>query len=420
MHNSEELAELYEAKLPVLNEASHRLRRHLEDVLRHAGDPQIVRARLLPLRVKTLDSVSAKADGHGWSGSDAIYRCPDIVGARIVCNNVADVYRIAELVKEMHFIGDPSPSIQNYMQTPKPSGYRALHINLRVDAGEALHYDYIGCEIQVRTLLQDAWSHLSHDDLYKKGASLPVDLQGRASDLATILGAADEVAQRVRDRIGEERPAPGTSPDLSVVATDGLAHLFAQTFGRYAPQYVLKRALQVCRRVGLTDLQSVAAALADATLRERVAGAYSEVTRWRPSAEDIFLSIVGAGGDSGKAVRSSRRRARKAWDEIEAVAASEAASAMPGTKAEFEAQLDEEDLDLEVLANALGAWGECAICGATILRADALEEALCHHYDIDSLDGRVEAVAWQSGIEVGDFDNSSLCSYHGNLLAKDD
>ena len=74
MQNSEALSEVYQAKLPVLEEASRRLRRHLEDVLRQAGDPQIVRARLLPLRVKTLDSVSAKAQAHRWEGSDAVSR----------------------------------------------------------------------------------------------------------------------------------------------------------------------------------------------------------------------------------------------------------------------------------------------------------------------------------------------------------
>ena len=90
----------------------------------------------------------------------------DLVGGRVVCNNVKDVYRFEALLREsLPFQAGPVER-QDYIQTPK-NGYRALHLNFRLHVGKPLARQAIPCEAQIRSRLQDAWAELTHTDIYK-------------------------------------------------------------------------------------------------------------------------------------------------------------------------------------------------------------------------------------------------------------
>jgi hypothetical protein len=76
-------------------------------------------------------------------------------------------------------------------------------------------------------------------------------------------------------------------------------------------------------------------------------------------------------------------------------------------------------------AGAFDALSECAICGTKIVQTDSLAEALADHYGLegdeaDKAAQSIESAVLNSGVETGDFHNSSLCCYHGDVMRRDD
>ena len=146
-----------------------------------------------------------KAEKNGWQANQALSACCDIVGGRVVCNNIEDVYRFVELLREALPAG--TVAIQDQIDEPNSAGYRALHVNLSLRVGtDPFRPELVPCEIQIRTRLQDAWAVLSHDDIYKQ-QELPEEVRARFKDLSEVLAAADHIASDIRRRV-RSRPRP--------------------------------------------------------------------------------------------------------------------------------------------------------------------------------------------------------------------
>jgi len=56
-------------------------------------------------------------------------------------------------------------------------------------------------ELQVRTLLQDSWGDLTHEDTYKPGAPLPALVTTISRRLADLLATVDDLAQDLREEL---------------------------------------------------------------------------------------------------------------------------------------------------------------------------------------------------------------------------
>ncbi len=149
----------------------------------------------------------------------------DLVGLRVTCINLRDIDMIRTALDTLPRAAgsglwlDPA-SERDYVADPKESGYRGWHVNLGVEVGETP----VVCELQVRTLLQDSWGELTHEETYSKDGALPplVDvLSTRMSDLLAIL---DDIAEDLRtelDRIDQEvvaEPADAVSVAADVHA----------------------------------------------------------------------------------------------------------------------------------------------------------------------------------------------------------
>ncbi|MDO4938048.1 MAG: RelA/SpoT domain-containing protein [Sutterellaceae bacterium] len=84
-------------------------------------------------------------------------RMQDMAGARVIVERVEDVYRVADMLKTDIDYKDTITKTYDYIQSPKPDGYRGLHLVLRVP-----HPEYEGksvrIELQIRTKTQHAWA----------------------------------------------------------------------------------------------------------------------------------------------------------------------------------------------------------------------------------------------------------------------
>ena len=423
------LREIYEHKLPELCRAKARIKSLLKEVVLAIEDRNLVRAEVLCVRIKDFPSLQRKARKNGWQPDQALWRCTDLIGGRVVCNNIEDVHRFAELLKErLPLFLDFDLDVQDYISEPKGGGYRALHVNFRLDfVVEHFQMHSVPCEVQIQTRLQNAWAELSHDDIYKQ-SGLPEDLRARANDLAEILAAADKIASDIRLRVMREIHAPSHQPDLGQVSTDGLVYSFKEVFARSPSEYSVRQALNLCDHFNLGTLEKFSKILKSSEFRDKAEKTYRSILGVSIENEDVFLAaLYAAAKGKAKAFKWVKKKARRAWREIEAFAIRETLSSLPDTIDDFIEELKDPSVDtkeVETWAEALGATSNCAVCSTTVVQPFAFAEAAVRHYEVSEdqpgFIERIYSVIEPSGLETGGGNDDSLCAYHKHLQAKDD
>ena len=159
----------------------------------------------------------------------------DLVGLRVTCTNLRDLDMVQVAldglpkrprIKQPLAIDESSE--RDYVESPKESGYRGWHVNLQLLLGSTS----VTCELQVRTLLQDSWGELTHEDSYSKAGELPPLVEILSKRMADLLATLDDIAEDLRselDRI-DEAAVDGTDdqpdesqvgePDLSAIEAD--------------------------------------------------------------------------------------------------------------------------------------------------------------------------------------------------------
>ena len=422
-----EIREVYEDRAPALDRAADRLRSILESVVATIEDKALVRAEVLGVRIKDLSSVQRKAERSGWKADQALSCCSDLIGGRVVCNNVEDVQRFAELLKEKLPATWGEVDIQDYTSEPNEGGYRAFHVNFRLDVGEHLFLpDLVPCEVQIRSRLQDAWAELSHDDIYKQ-PGLPEDLRARAKDLAEVLAAADRIASDIRSRVMRETECQEHRPEMGQVSAEGLTFDFREVFGRSPPDYAVRLALNLCDRLQIVSLEGFPDVLGRTGFRDRVAETYRAVIGIGIGIEEVFLAALYAFAEGDdKAISWVRKKARHERDEFEQFAKREALSSLPDGFEELIKALEDpgSNADIAGWADALGATSDCAVCGTTVIQPFSFAESAVQHYEIPGehdadVHERIEAALRASGEETGGWGDGSLCAYHNEQAAKD-
>ena len=126
-----DIQETYERRHPALRQAEERLRSILESVVAAIEDKTLVRAEVRKVRIKEVPSIQRKIEGTRWDPDQVLSRCEDLVGGRVVCNNVEDVHRFAALLKEQLPSFEGEFAVQDSTTEPNEGGYRALHVNFR-------------------------------------------------------------------------------------------------------------------------------------------------------------------------------------------------------------------------------------------------------------------------------------------------
>jgi len=125
----------------------------------------------------------------------------DLIGIRIVCLYDDQIPLLAALLKEHFRVLDVTDKISAVESTEDIFGYKGLHMDLAVDGslqgGETSPGEPLRLEVQIRTLIQDAWSVLDHKIKYKK--SIPSDLKRRINVLSALFELADREFKAIRD-----------------------------------------------------------------------------------------------------------------------------------------------------------------------------------------------------------------------------
>jgi putative GTP pyrophosphokinase len=412
-------SEKYERAARLAKIAKDQIMDALSVPISQLGAQLLVRTRLDAPRIKDRSRLTRKMLERKWTEDDVFDNCEDFLGLRMVCNNLQDVFRAADLVeKSLKELGLDTRR-KDYINDPLPTGYRALHILTTVPVAFGNSSLAVGCEIQIRTLLQDAWARLSREDIYR--AKAPTSIQRQLREMSASLADADRLAEDVRVQITRRRggePQPPQSP----IVESGLAFMFTRAFGEEPPSYLIDWMLAELKQTGVRA-DALDTVLQDREFLDACRAAYREETRWPADPTRAFEWAVKSLVNGKEATLNlARQHGKSDWDEVDAQYQSEMRSVLPDKWETLEEELDQGGAAIGEIARYFDTRRDC-LCGTEMIEYDDFADALLNHY---ALRGDEEPPAYQTIIDAlassgfEDADGSDLCSTCHYKLSRDD
>ena len=138
-------------------------------------------------RLKSEKSILKKLEDNGYDKTveNVEKHIHDIVGFRIVCSFLSDVYDIVNIIKSSKNFKLKGEN--DYIKNPKETGYSSYHLNILVPIYLEEKLEYVEAEIQIRTVAMDFWASLDHKLQYKLPEDIPVYLERE------LLSCSDEI-----------------------------------------------------------------------------------------------------------------------------------------------------------------------------------------------------------------------------------
>lgn len=153
-------------------------------------------------RLKSPESVISKLQRKGLpvEFASAKEHLSDIVGVRIICSFVSDIYDLYEILRSRHDIR--IMECKDYIQNPKPNGYQSLHLIVEVPILLSKGTEYVRAEIQLRTLGMDFWASLEHKIFYKYNKDIPERLKRELFEAANMTVQLDAKMKAISEEVG--------------------------------------------------------------------------------------------------------------------------------------------------------------------------------------------------------------------------
>lgn len=196
--NKEDLSESYDFYRPVLSAVLFSIEQKLKKCLHLASMPTFkTRIKSFPSYYKKLLRIKPES-----LGKQKLPVLTDLMGIRVICAFLEDIAIVEEQIKSEFKIEEIER--KGAQQTFKEFGYESIHILVDIPEEFKSATDKIPkglvCEIQIRTILQDAWAEVEHELVYKSEFS-PFDLplRRKLASMNASLSLADIIFQEIRD-----------------------------------------------------------------------------------------------------------------------------------------------------------------------------------------------------------------------------
>ena len=438
------LEKLYRKRLPVYRRAKDRVTTCIREMVEDFAEDRLFRVASLEARIKEFDSLKQKVvDRQIEDEEQALENIKDIVGVRIVTNNISDVRRIFEGIKDLRVISYDAGSLQDYLDSPQDSGYRALHLTVSCFVDHKGVQHEVACEVQIRTLFQDVWGILTHEDIYKNDQDLPLVILKLSRRLADQLRVLDDIAQDIRDAISEEVGSAELPPE-SPITKEGLAFLYHQQSGKHLLDFEIQQWMNALQEAGCSTIDAAERLMPSPDVQRKMRGIYGSVWGYDDSEERVSeeeagdMHWVAAGlpvgmmlyygtkimaGDA-QGYRKLRRAVESEYEDVVGVARRDALAGLPKTVEELIEQLQNGGLDsddLTPILRELGGIVECDMCGEEILICEDAHEALDNHYGSDRPEilDLLYGLAPSFPIDTDDEEMPRLCHHCAHLLTSD-
>ena len=190
----------YESYKPILSEIMSNIEDKLRKTIKLASNPTY------KSRVKSFNSYyrkvlrlkSAEAETNNF------VELTDMMGIRVICAFLEDLSEVEQQIKDNFVVKEVE--YKGAQQSFREFGYESVHVLVSIPrdcmpkkCGLPLPESLV-CEIQIRTMLQDAWAEVEHELIYKAGFT-PFDmpLRRKLASMNASLTLADIIFQEIRD-----------------------------------------------------------------------------------------------------------------------------------------------------------------------------------------------------------------------------
>lgn len=202
-----DVKETYEKKLPLYQKAvagvSETLAKLLENEKIHS----------IKYRVKTFESFLDKITVKQYQ--KPFTDCTDIAGCRVICLFKDQLPKIAKKIEKKYDVLETVISEESSNQF----SYQKYHIIVRVGS--------LACEIQLRTIVQEAWAEIEHYINYSQMIGAEPKLVRKINALSALFEIADDQFRDIHITYQDTLKQPVKSTEITPVA---LYHYCKKTF----------------------------------------------------------------------------------------------------------------------------------------------------------------------------------------------
>lgn len=410
----------YEARLneykDTLNQIISLLKLRLGQLAARTG----IRGRITESRIKRPAKVWKNATKKGLTISESFTQVEDLIGIRIVCNNLSDISPIVEMIQTNISILNVV-DVKDMVSSPLNNVYRATHLRTEFVHIFDSNKNRIPCEIQIRTLAQDTWAQLSRADLY--GKDVPPSINTLAHALSTQLSTIDEISQLIRDELNKNPSVAEEIKNTDYITPQRLALLYKDKFEEDIYESSLIDWVKHLEEAEAKTIGDVRKLLEDTQIKERInkiskriRGFHLENIEWA-----VYSALVASESSINSGIRTVQSRIQNEWDEIVTTARNEALSEMPDTLEEFVKMLKAGSIPIWSLKE-LGGIHSCSRCGTDILQPEQAAEAVLEYYGNPDTELNLNLLFEKADNEniVESVDYSGVCQYCGYQISKDD
>lgn len=205
-----ELRSIWQKERPMYEAWGRFVCAHVKSLIVDEIDPSSIELFFrIPLKHRTKEEASllAKAFHRNKPYKDPYSEIEDKVGVRIVVLFSDEIRLVERLINSCQLWTSEKSRDYEDEQAQKPFefDYQSLHYIIR--ASEDIEFDgeiivkNSPCEIQIRTILQHAYSELTHDTIYKPSVQAEPDVKRAAAKSMALIEATNDYFTQVKEKI---------------------------------------------------------------------------------------------------------------------------------------------------------------------------------------------------------------------------
>lgn len=129
----------------------------------------------------------------------------DVASIRVICPFIDDIYSVADMLLSQDDI--TLIKKKDYIENPKPNGYRSLHLILEVPVFFSNQKKPMRVEVQIRTIAMDFWSSVDHQLKYKHDVPNADELSAQLKECADIISQTDMRMLAIKNQLYSSEPS---------------------------------------------------------------------------------------------------------------------------------------------------------------------------------------------------------------------
>ncbi len=250
--------ELYYQRKELYERAIKSVEDCITDIIKDYSGDKLFRVNRVTSRLKNINSLRWKAYKESIRQDEKLFdEILDIAGVRVVVNNLSDIKKVIEKIKESKKMKFDESSYKDKVSSPDKSGYRAVHFNVIVNVEDKGEVYKIPCEVQIRTLFQDGWAILSHTDIYINVGEIPPMITKLSKRLADQLAVMDDIAEDIREELSKRVEPVGSEDPKAPIPKQELALVYYELFSEKPTEFNLQIGLKELSESGIVTAEKL-------------------------------------------------------------------------------------------------------------------------------------------------------------------